>query len=248
MIPKVSLVYGVWFIDVYCDSLPRTSISRTGETQFPSFVLLLLGIALLLAGCSGSSRDASRGDGERSGSDSVHRTGRPDSGTFDLLIDTTEADEERVPYDPTPMDVVDAMLERADVGPGDVVVDLGSGDGRIPIRAADRFGARAVGYEIDSALVARSRAAARDSGVADRVTFYHRDLFEADLSEATVVTLYLFRPVNIKLRPKLLEELDPGDRVVSHRFHMGDWEPDGKFVEGWHWFYMWTIPEEPPAL
>jgi SAM-dependent methyltransferase len=118
------------------------------------------------------------------------------------------------------------MLEAADVSETDVVFDLGSGDGRIPIVAAERFGARAVGVETDSQLVARSREAAREAGVADRVEFRREDLFETDLSETTVVALYLWPEINRELRPKLLRALDPGDRIVSHDFRMGKWEPD----------------------
>jgi ubiquinone/menaquinone biosynthesis C-methylase UbiE len=144
------------------------------------------------------------------------------------------------------MRVVDEMLELADVGPGDVVYDLGSSDGRIVIRAAEKYGARAVGYELDSSLVAQARRKARDEGVADRVTFHREDLFRADLSEATVVALYLLRSLNLKLRPKLLRELDPGDRVVSHDFDMKEWEPDEVTDMFAHRVYLWRIPEEIP--
>jgi hypothetical protein len=131
------------------------------------------------------------------------------------------------------------------------VYDLGSGDGRIPITAAKKFGARGVGIEIDSGLVAKARRKARAAGVADKVTFHRGDLFKADLSEATVVTLYLWPEINIKLRPKLLRELDPGDRIVSHDFRMGDWKPEretraGKGNTGWEYVYLWTVPETVP--
>lgn len=165
-----------------------------------------------------------------------------------VTVDSPRVDEIAVVYDPTPLSVVDAMLERAGVGAEDVVVDLGSGDGRIPIRAAQKFGARSVGYEIDSALVARSRSAARDSSVADRVTFYGQDMFEADLTEATVVTLYLLPSLNAKLRPTLLSQLDPGDRIVSHRFDMGEWTPEEEVLVDGHRFYLWVVPEGEPAL
>jgi predicted RNA methylase len=129
----------------------------------------------------------------------------------------------------------------------DTVYDLGSGDGRIAIMAAREFGARAVGVEIVPKLVDEARRKAREAGVADRVTFRQGDLFEADLSGATVVTLYLLPDVNRRLRPRLLEQLDPGDRVVSHDFHMGEWIPDRTIETGDHTIYRWTVPQEIPA-
>ena len=131
-----------------------------------------------------------------------------------------------VPYVQTPSDVVTEMLRLARVTADDVVYDLGSGDGRLVIAAARDFGARGVGIEIDPSLIALSTEAARRAGVGDRVTFRADDLFETDLSDATVVTLYLSRSINQRLRPKLLRELRPGARVVSHDFDMGDdWMP-----------------------
>jgi SAM-dependent methyltransferase len=130
-----------------------------------------------------------------------------------------------VPYLVTPPEVVSQMLELARVGPDDLVYDLGSGDGRVVIAAARDFRARAVGIEIDPRLIALSREAARRAGVEPRVTFREQDLFEADLSAATVVTVYLTREVNLRLRPKLERELAPGTRVVSFNFDMGDWPP-----------------------
>ncbi len=151
-----------------------------------------------------------------------------------------------VPYVPTQMEAVRAMLSLARVAPGDVVYDLGSGDGRIVIVAAAQHGASGVGFELDEELVALSRRTAREVGVADRVRFESADLFEADLSPATVVTLYLSPDFNLLLRPRLLEQLRPGTRVVSHDFHMGDWEPDS-VVHVRRGFsqtsvYLWTIP------
>jgi SAM-dependent methyltransferase len=132
-----------------------------------------------------------------------------------------------VPYVQTPTDVVTEMLRLATVGPDDVVYDLGSGDGRFVIAAARDFGARGVGIEIDPSLVALSTESARRAGVGDRVTFRSDDFFETDLSDATVVTLYLSRSINQRLRPKLLRELRPGARIVSHNFDMGDeWIPN----------------------
>jgi SAM-dependent methyltransferase len=146
---------------------------------------------------------------------------------------------------PTPPAVVRAMLDVAQVTPNDLVVDLGSGDGRIVIAAAKDFGARGVGIEIDAELIAEARENARRAGVADRVQFHQEDLFQTDISKATVVTLYLMPNLNLKLRPRLLKELKPGTRVVSHAFDMGDWLPDRTLVvEGRH-VYFWIIPQDP---
>ncbi|MEF8797658.1 MAG: methyltransferase domain-containing protein [Salinivenus sp.] len=158
-------------------------------------------------------------------------------------FDTAEAD---VPYVATSEAAVTRMLEIAEVGPGDVVYDLGSGDGRIVITAAQRYGARGVGVEIDPYRVYQARKNAERAGVADRVTFREQDLFEADVSDATVVTLYLLPAINKKLRPLLLEQLDPGTRVVSHNFGMGDWAPDSTERVGPSTVYRWTIPETIP--
>ena len=165
--------------------------------------------------------------------------------------DTTDKD---VPYVPTSQAVVTRMLEVAEVTEDDVVYDLGSGDGRIPITAAEQFGARGVGVEIDSNLVEKARANAREAGVADRVRFRQGDLFNTNLENATVVALYLWPEMNVQLRPKLLKELDPGDRIVSHDFRMGDWEPNrvvdaGRGNTGEETVYLWIVPEEvPPDL
>jgi len=147
-----------------------------------------------------------------------------------------------VRYQPSPHAVVRAMLELAQVSEHDVVYDLGSGDGRIPIAAARDFGARGVGIEIDPKLIARANENARKAGVADRVTFRNEDLFTADFSEATVVTLFLYPDVNMKLRPKLLQTLRPGTRVVSHYHTMGDWRPKTKIRVNGRPIYLWVVP------
>jgi SAM-dependent methyltransferase len=148
----------------------------------------------------------------------------------------------------TPEAVSVEMLRVAAVTPEDFVIDLGSGDGRVVIAAARDFGARAVGVEIDPTLVAISRDAALAAGVGSRARFLWQDLFGADLTGVTVVTLYLRDDVNLKLRPKLLRELEPGARVVSHDFDMDDWEPDRVYrVRGpsrEHRLYFWLIPAE----
>ena len=130
-----------------------------------------------------------------------------------------------VPYVQTPNEVAIEMLRLARVEGSDIVYDLGSGDGRLVIAAARDFGARGVGIEIDPRLVAQSAESARRAGVGERVTFREGDLFQTDLSDATVVTLYLSPELNLRLRPKLLRELRPGARIVSHAFDMGDWAP-----------------------
>jgi SAM-dependent methyltransferase len=130
-----------------------------------------------------------------------------------------------VPYMPTHEKVVAEMLKVAKVGKDDILYDLGSGDGRIVITAAKEFGARGVGVDIDPALVREARENAVKAGVADKVKFIQQDLFETDIREATVVTLYLWPEINLRLRPKLLSDLKPGTRVVSHNHDMGDWKP-----------------------
>jgi SAM-dependent methyltransferase len=155
--------------------------------------------------------------------------------------------EPDVVFVPTPEEVVAGMLELAEVGPGDVVYDLGSGDGRIPITAAVLYGARGVGYDIDPQRIREARESARAAGVEDRVTFVEGDLFAADIGSATVVTLYLLPDLNQKLMPKLLRELRPGTRVVSHAFDMGDWEPEEvRQVDGTT-IYLWRVPDRPAS-
>jgi len=152
-----------------------------------------------------------------------------------------------VPYVQTPHEVVAQMLRLAGVGRNDVVYDLGSGDGRLVIAAARDFGARGVGVEIDPRLVAQSVESARRAGVGDRVTFREQDLFQTDLADATVVTLYLSPALNLRVRPKLLRELRPGARIVSHDFDMGDWPPARALRidvrERASQVYLWVVPK-----
>lgn len=152
--------------------------------------------------------------------------------TSDVPFTDSDTTEKGAPYVPTPDRIVWQMLELADVSEDDVVYDLGSGDGRIVLAAAQKFGARGVGIEIDPELVEKARAKAEELGVDDRVEFRRGDLFEADLSEATVVTLYLWPDMNNRLRPKLQEDLDPGDRIVSHSFDIDDWPADSTISVG----------------
>jgi SAM-dependent methyltransferase len=144
-------------------------------------------------------------------------------------------------YVPTPNAVVDAMLAMAEVTSADVVYDLGSGDGRIVIEAARRFGARGMGVEIDDDLVRQARENAQKAGVGDRVSFVQGDLFTTDLSPASVVTLYLSASINLRLESKLRRELKPGSRIVSHRFPIGDWAPDRDVMVGSNRVLFWRI-------
>lgn len=144
-------------------------------------------------------------------------------------------------YVPTPQIVVDEMLKVANVKKGDVLYDLGSGDGRIVITAAQRFGVRGVGIDIDPQRIAEANENARKAGVQHLVTFKQTDLFTTDISEATVVTLYLLPRLNVKLRPKLFDELKNGTRIVSHAFDMAEWEPQQQLKVDGRDVYFWTI-------
>ncbi|MGQ0512450.1 MAG: methyltransferase domain-containing protein [Betaproteobacteria bacterium] len=158
------------------------------------------------------------------------------------------------PYIQTPYAVVEEMLALAKVGPSDVVYDLGCGDGRIVIAAAEKFGARGVGIDIDPRRIEDANAAARRAGVAGRVRFAVQDLFQTDFSGASVVSLYLYPELNARLMPKFLAELKPGSRIVSHQFLMGNWAPRSSKrvtrvdLEQWttgdqdHWIHLWVVP------
>ena len=152
-------------------------------------------------------------------------------------------------YYPTPDDTVTEMLNMANIRHGDVLYDLGSGDGRIPIRAAQTYGIHAVGIEIDPAMVEVAQERAQKANVSSLVRFLNADIFRADISAASVVTLYLSNKINLLLRPKLLRDLKPGTRILSHDFDMGDWKPDRKVKVPWEHnlyrtIYLWTIPEK----
>jgi SAM-dependent methyltransferase len=151
-----------------------------------------------------------------------------------------EARAPDVVYVPTPEPVVEAMLDLARVGPGDVVYDLGCGDGRIVIAAAKRGARQAIGVDIDPERIREARANARAAGVEDRVVFIEGDLFEQDLAGATVVTLYLLPELNLRLEPKL-RQLPAGTRIVSHAFDMGDWKPQVKREVDGKTVYLWTV-------
>ena len=157
-----------------------------------------------------------------------------------------------VVYVPTPQAVVNRMLEIANVNSTDVLYDLGRGDGRIPITAAQKFGIRATGIDINPQRIKEANTNAQTAGVTERVRFLNQDLFQSKFSDTTVVTLYLLPELNIKLRPQLLSQLKTGTRIVSHAFDMGDWKPDRTEQvqvdgRGTSTIYFWTVPANPPA-
>jgi len=152
------------------------------------------------------------------------------------------AQQPDVIFVPTPHEVVDDMLRLANVRKGDILYDLGSGDGRIAIAAAKKYGVRAVGIDIDPERIREATENARKAGVTNLVEFRQEDLFKADFREATVITLYLLPDLNVKLRPRLWEELKPGTRIVSHQFDMGTWKPDKRLESSGRVVYFWTIP------
>jgi ribosomal protein L11 methylase PrmA len=143
---------------------------------------------------------------------------------------------------PTPQDVVEDMLRLANVRKGDVLYDLGSGDGRIAITAARRYGIKATGIDIDPQRIREATENAKKAGVTHLVEFRQENLFTADFKDATVITLYLLPDLNVKLRPKLWNELKPGTRIVSHQFEMGAWKPEKKLESNGRTIYFWTVP------
>lgn len=143
---------------------------------------------------------------------------------------------------PTAYETVIAMLKLAEVTNKDIVYDLGCGDGRFVVTAVQQFGARGVGIDIDPQRIAEARELAKHTKSEDKVRFIEGDLFETDISEATVVTLYLLTRLNLKLRPKLLKELKPGTRIVSHAFDMGDWKPEKTLQVAGSSIFLWRVP------
>ncbi|MEK7404014.1 MAG: class I SAM-dependent methyltransferase [Acidobacteriota bacterium] len=152
-----------------------------------------------------------------------------------------------VPYVPTPPEVVEAMLKLAGVKKGDTVYDLGCGDGRIVIMAAQKFHARGAGVDINPVRIKEAEENARQAGVSGQVRFIEKNLFDADIHDATVVTLYLLSDVNLRLRPKLLRELKVGTRIVSHSFSMGEWKPDKEIEVNGRSVYLWIVTEKAKA-
>ncbi|MBE9003772.1 class I SAM-dependent methyltransferase [Fortiea sp. LEGE XX443] len=205
-------------------------------------LLLITGVSITSLGMAGCTNTAQKQDLEAQVQPPT-LTGQTETPTATTQPQERPAD---VPYVPTPQPVVDAMLNVAKVSKNDVLYDLGSGDGRIVITAAQKYGTRGVGIDISPERIQEANANAQKAGVTDRVQFRQQDLFKTDFSEATVITLYLLPEVNLKLRPQLLQ-LKPGTRIVSHAFDMGDWKPQQTLqVEG-KTIYYWVVPEEIPA-
>jgi len=155
--------------------------------------------------------------------------------------------EKDVPYVPTREEVVAGMLKLAGVKGSDILYDLGCGDGRIVVTAAQKFGTHGVGIDIDPVRIKEANDNAQKAGVGDKVKFIEQDLFDAKIADATVVTLYLLPSVNLKLRPKLMRDLKPGTRIVSHSFDMGDWKPEKEIEVDGERIYFWTIPAKKSA-
>jgi Methyltransferase domain len=193
-------------------------------------ILIGASVTLALAGCA----------------QNTTTTANAEPSTAPQQAQTEQSPKLDVPYVPTPTAVVDTMLKVAKVGKNDVLYDLGSGDGRIPITAAKRFGTRGFGVDIDPERIKEANANAQKEGVSDRVKFAQQDLFKTDLSKATVISLYLLPRINLELRPKLLQ-LKPGTRIVSHAFDMGDWKPDQVINVNGTTVYYWVVPEKVPA-
>ena len=206
-------------------------------------LLLVTGVSVTslgVAGCTTQQRDF------EAGAQPPSLTAQTET----LTATPTSQPQERpgdVPYVPTPQPVVDAMLQVAKVGKNDVLYDLGSGDGRIVVTAAQKYGTRGTGIDIDPQRIQEANENAKKAGVSDRVQFIQQDLFNTDFSDATVVTLYLLPEINLKLRPKLLQELKPGTRIVSHAFDMGDWKPQQTLQVDGKTIYYWVVPKEVPA-
>ena len=195
----------------------------------------------MLAACTQSGPSAAEANARSSTDDSIPGL----MAAANAQATDQNAPLERAPdvhYVPTPQPVVDAMLKLAKVRKGDILYDLGSGDGRIPVTAARDYGVRATGIDIDPKRIAEAKVNVAEAGVGDLVTIRQGDLFEEDFSDASVVTLYLLDSLNEKLRPKLLAELKPGSRIVSHAFKMGDWEPEAQQDIDGTMIYLWTVP------
>ena len=159
-----------------------------------------------------------------------------------MLFGTGRVAAQYVPYFPTPQPLVDRMLEMAEVKESDFLIDLGCGDGRIPVTAAQRYGATGLGVDFEAQRIVEANENAKKAGVVDKVTFRKEDLFETDISSASVLTLYLSLSINIKLRPRILEAMKPGARVLSHDFNMGDWLPDRTERISGRVVYLWIVP------
>jgi predicted methyltransferase len=211
--------------------------------KFQHYKLGLILIALFFAACASQPQQAGTTNTESS---TTRAEAAPTNATTPQASPTVPQLD--VPYVPTHQSIVDEMLRMAEVKADDILYDLGSGDGRIPITAAQRYGTRGVGIDLNPVRIQEANENAKKAGVTDKVKFIQGDIFKEDFSEATVLTLYLLPSVNLKLRPKILE-MKPGTRVVSHNYHMDDWEPektkemttpDGET----HYIYFWRVPEK----
>jgi predicted O-methyltransferase YrrM len=211
------------------------------------FVIILIAVASI--GCGNSDQSQSTGSSTATTSSASPSSETPATSPTPKIAGVEIVDQPLdVPYVPTPNEVVARMLIMAGVNSKDFLYDLGSGDGRIVIAAARDYGTRGIGYDLNPKRIQESKENARKAGVTNRVRFILKDIFEADLTGATVVTLYLLPDVNLRLRPKLLDELRPGTRIVSHNYDMGDWKAEAVeelTVKGTkHYIYRWTVPEK----
>lgn len=203
----------------------------------------------LLAGCTASTQTVSNNSDTANKTNAINSTAAAPTATAASNVAVAANNSKReldVPYVPTHETIVDEMLRMAEVKGSDVLYDLGSGDGRIPITAAQRFGTRGVGIDINPERIKEANENAQKAKVTNKVKFIEGDLFEQDFSEATVVTLYLLPQVNLKLRPKIMA-MKPGTRVVSHNYDMGDWQPEQtktiQTPDGTdHYIYFWRVP------
>lgn len=224
------------------------------------FEIALISFALFAASCAAenaaqqSNRNANQTATNSAAANkpatNVNANSKPKNDDVDISVVNNVPE---VPYVPTHELVVDKMLAMAEVKGSDVLWDLGSGDGRIPITAAKRFGTRGTGVDIDPKRIKEANENASKNGVTDKVKFIEGDLFAADFSDATVVSLYLLPDVNLRLRPKLIDSLKPGTRIVSHNYHMGKWQPEKteivKTPDGVdHIVYLWRVPQNKNEL
>jgi hypothetical protein len=210
--------------------------------KFQHYKFGLILIALFFAACTSQPQQA--GTNVANAENPATRAEAAPTATPEVSPTAPKLD---VPYVPTHQSIVDEMLRMAEVKADDILYDLGSGDGRIPITAAQRFGTRGVGIDLNPERIREANENAKKAGVTDKVRFIEGDIFKEDFSEATVLTLYLLPQVNLRLRPTILQ-MKPGTRVVSHNYHMDDWEPEKtkemKTPDGeMHYIYFWRVPE-----
>jgi SAM-dependent methyltransferase len=216
--------------------------------KFQPYKIWLIFIAVFSFACDSGNTNTTTANNTNAVNTNVNSVANATKTPADAaMVDEVVPRELDVPYVPTHQSIVDEMLKMAEVKGTDVLYDLGSGDGRIPITAAERFGTRGVGIDLNPERIKEANANAEKAKVTDKVKFIEGDIFEQDFSEATVVALYLLPEVNMKLRPKILD-MKPGTRVVSHNYDMGDWKPEQSKtmdVNGTtHYIYFWRVPEK----